>query len=110
MPSCRHKKQASRATMAMILTTLPWPFNTQTQTVFDGKLNENGIAINTDINVEKQAPGQLRANFVVKYLSRAATSAYSRPVWIITFIMAMWALKPPKGSDLSGMLVTDKDT
>src|SRR6185312_5786786 len=42
-------------------------FNTQTQTVFDGKLNENGVAmVNADVNVEKQAPGQLRANFVVK--------------------------------------------
>ena len=39
-------------------------FTTQTSTIFDGRLDADGKAtVNTDINVEKQAPGQLNANF-----------------------------------------------
>ena len=42
-------------------------FNTQTATIFDGRLDAEGKAsVNTDINVEKQAPGQLKANFMIK--------------------------------------------
>ncbi|TSD66542.1 hypothetical protein FFF34_003810 [Inquilinus sp. KBS0705] len=84
-------------------------FNTQTQTVFDGKLNENGVAaINTDINVEKQAPGQLRANFVVKVFEPGGNFSLQQASMPYNVYSGYVGIKTPKGSDLSGMLVTDK--
>ena len=85
-------------------------FNTQTQNVFDGKLNENGVAnINTDINVEKQAPGQLRANFVVKVFEPGGNFSIQQSAMDYNVYPGYVGIKTPKGSELSGMLVTDKD-
>jgi uncharacterized protein YfaS (alpha-2-macroglobulin family) len=85
-------------------------FNTQTQTVFDGRLNANGTAaINTDINVEKQAPGQLRANFVVKVFEPGGNFSLQQASMPYNVYNGYVGIKTPKGSDLSGMLVTDKN-
>jgi uncharacterized protein YfaS (alpha-2-macroglobulin family) len=85
-------------------------FNTQTQTVFDGRLNENGLAdVNTDINVEKQAPGQLRANFVVKVFEPGGNFSLQQSAIDYNVYSGYVGLKTPKGSEISGMLVTDKD-
>ncbi|MEO7212492.1 MG2 domain-containing protein [Mucilaginibacter sp.] len=85
-------------------------FNTQTQTVFDGRLNENGVAdVNTDINVEKQAPGQLRANFVVKVFEPGGNFSLQQAAMDYNVYPGYVGLKTPKGSELSGMLVTDKN-
>jgi uncharacterized protein YfaS (alpha-2-macroglobulin family) len=85
-------------------------FNTQAQTVFDSKLNENGTAdINTDINVEGQAPGQLRANFVVKVFEAGGNFSLQQTAMDYNVYPGYVGLKAPKGSDMSGMLVTDKD-
>jgi uncharacterized protein YfaS (alpha-2-macroglobulin family) len=84
-------------------------FNTQTQTVFDGHLNAEGVAnINTNINVEKQAPGQLRANFVVKVFEPGGNFSLQQASMPYNVYSGYVGLKAPKGSDLSGMLVTDK--
>ncbi|MBK0378789.1 alpha-2-macroglobulin family protein [Mucilaginibacter segetis] len=85
-------------------------FNTQTQTVFDGRLNENGVAaINTNINVEKQAPGRLRANFVVKVFEAGGNFSLNQVTMPYNVYNGYVGIKTPQGSDLSGMLVTDKD-
>lgn len=84
-------------------------FNTQTQTVFDDKLNENGVAsVNTNINVEKQAPGQLRANFVVKVFEPGGNFSLQQASMPYNVYNGYVGIKTPKGSNLSGMLVTDK--
>ncbi|RYE12596.1 MAG: hypothetical protein EOP51_31275, partial [Sphingobacteriales bacterium] len=85
-------------------------FNTQTQTVFDGKLNVNGIAaINPDINVEGQAPGQLRANFLVKVFEPGGNFSINQVAMPYNVYPGYVGIKTPKGSDLSSMLVTGKN-
>ncbi|MFD0794179.1 alpha-2-macroglobulin [Mucilaginibacter litoreus] len=85
-------------------------FNTQTQTIFEDRLNADGIAsINPDINVEKQAPGQLRANFVVKVFEPGGNFSIQQMSMPYNVYSGYVGIKTPKGSDLSGMLVTDKN-
>ncbi|MDB5133860.1 MAG: hypothetical protein JWP37_463 [Mucilaginibacter sp.] len=85
-------------------------FNTQTQTIFDGKLNENGSSdINADIEVEKQAPGQLKANFVVKVFEPGGNFSLQTLSLPYNVYPGYVGIKTPEGSDLSGMLVTGKD-
>ena len=85
-------------------------FNTQTQTVFDGRLNANGSApVNADIEVEKQAPGQLKANFVVKVFEPGGNFSLQTLSLPYNVYPGYVGIKTPEGSALSGMLVTGKD-
>lgn len=85
-------------------------FTTQTQTIFDGKLDENGKAkVNTDINLEKQAPGQLTANFLLKVFEPGGNFSIQAKSIPYNVYPGYVGIKTEKGSDLSGMLVTDKD-
>ncbi|MCC8407623.1 hypothetical protein LJ707_01685 [Mucilaginibacter sp. UR6-1] len=85
-------------------------FNTQTQTVFDARLNGNGTApVSADINVERQAPGRLRANFVVKVFEPGGNFSINQVALPYNVYPAYVGIKTPKGSELSGMLVTGKD-
>ncbi len=85
-------------------------FNTQTQTVFDGRLNADGTApINPDINVDQQAPGRLQANFVVKVFEPGGGFSINQLSLPYNAYPAYVGIKTPAGSELSGMLVTDKE-
>jgi len=85
-------------------------FNTQTQTVFDGKLSADGVAdVDANINVEKQAPGQLRANFLVKVFEPGGNFSIQQTTLPYNVYPGYVGIKTPQGSELSGMLVTDKD-
>ena len=85
-------------------------FTTQTQTIFDGKLDAEGKAtVNTNINIEKQAPGQLKANFLVKVFEPGGNFSIQSLSMPYNVYPGYVGIKVPKGSDLSGMLVTDKD-
>ena len=85
-------------------------FTTQTSTIFDGKLDETGKAsVKTDIDVQKQAPGQLNANFLVKVFEPGGSFSIQSSSMAYNVYPAYVGIKTPKGSDLSGMLVTDKD-
>lgn len=85
-------------------------FTTQTSTIFDGRLDETGKAtVNTNIDVEKQAPGQLSANFLVKVFEPGGNFSIQSMSMPYNVYPAYVGIKTPKGSDLSGMLVTDKD-
>lgn len=85
-------------------------FNTQTATIFDSRLDAEGKAsVNTDINVEKQAPGQLRANFLVKVFEPGGNFSIQSSSMPYNVYPGYVGIKTPKGSDLSGMLVTDKN-
>ncbi|MDO3643086.1 alpha-2-macroglobulin [Mucilaginibacter sp. L3T2-6] len=85
-------------------------FTTQTQTIFDGRLDENGRAkVNTDINLEKQAPGQLTANFLLKVFEPGGNFSIQTQSMPYNVYPGYVGIKTEKGSDLSGMLVTDKN-
>ncbi|ASU34799.1 alpha-2-macroglobulin family protein [Mucilaginibacter xinganensis] len=85
-------------------------FTTQTQTIFDGRLDETGKAsVNTNINIEKQAPGQLTANFLVKVFEPGGNFSIQSLSMPYNVYPGYVGIKTEKGSDLSGMLVTDKD-
>jgi uncharacterized protein YfaS (alpha-2-macroglobulin family) len=85
-------------------------FNTQTSTIFDGRLDADGKAtVNTNINVEKQAPGQLNANFLVKVFEPGGNFSIQSLSMPYNVYPGYVGIKTPKGSDLSGMLFTDKD-
>lgn len=85
-------------------------FTTQTQTIFDGRLDENGKAkVNTNINLEKQAPGQLTANFLLKVFEPGGNFSIQAQSMPYNVYPGYVGIKTEKGSDLSGMLVTDKD-
>ncbi|WP_158826666.1 alpha-2-macroglobulin family protein [Mucilaginibacter lacusdianchii] len=82
-------------------------FSTETQTVFDGKLDENGNApVNADINIEKQAPGQLRANFVVKVFEPGGNFSIQQVTLPYNLYNGYVGIKTPKGSAVNDMLTT----
>ena len=86
------------------------PFNTQVQNIFDGRLDAEGNAgINTDIETEKQAPGQLSANFLIKVFEPGGNFSINHLVLPYNVYPGYVGIKTPKGSDLSGMLYTGKD-
>ena len=85
-------------------------FNTQTSTIFDDRLDAEGKAsVNTNINVEKQAPGQLKANFLVKVFEPGGNFSIQSMSMPYNVYPGYVGIKTPKGSDLSGMLYTDQD-
>jgi uncharacterized protein YfaS (alpha-2-macroglobulin family) len=85
-------------------------FTTQTSTIFDGKLDDDGkAAVTTDINVEKQAPGQLSANFLIKVFEPGGNFSIQSMSMPYNVYPGYVGIKTPKGSDLSGMLYTGKD-
>jgi len=85
-------------------------FNTQTETVFDGKLDANGTAaINADIHVDKQAPGQLRANFLVKVFEPGGNFSIQQVEIPYNPYTGYVGVKTPDGSAYSGMLNTAED-
>ena len=86
------------------------PFTTQTATMFDDKLDADGKAtIKTNINVEKQAPGQLSANFLIKVFEPGGNFSIQSMSMPYNVYPGYVGIKTPKGSDLSGMIFTDKD-
>ena len=85
-------------------------FNTQTQTVFDDRLNANGVAtVNADIHVEKQAPGQLRANFLVKVFEPGGAFSIQQVTLPYNAYTGYVGIKTPEGSAYSGMLGVNQD-
>jgi len=86
-------------------------FNTQTQTVFDGKLDANGTAtVDANIHVDKQAPGQLRANFLVKVFEPGGNFSIQQVQLPYNAYTGYVGIKTPEGSTYYGdMLGTDRD-
>ncbi|GAB2699208.1 MG2 domain-containing protein [Mucilaginibacter koreensis] len=85
-------------------------FGTQTQTVFDGRLNAAGVApVHANINLDKQAPGQLRANFVVKVFEPGGNFSVNQVSLPYNVYNGYVGIKTPEGSAYSGMLNTDTD-
>lgn len=85
-------------------------FSTQTQNIFDGRLDADGNAnVQADINLEKQAPGQLKANFLVKVFEPGGNFSINQVTLPYNVYPGYVGIKVPEGSQLSGMLTTDAD-
>jgi alpha-2-macroglobulin len=85
-------------------------FDTQVKNVFDGRLDAEGnTTINADVNVDKQAPGQLRANFQVKVFEPGGNFSISQVSIPYNVYPGYVGIKAEKGDALSGMLVTGKN-
>lgn len=85
-------------------------FDTQVSSVFDGRLDAEGNTnINADIEAEKEAPGQLRANFMVKVFEPDGNFSINQLSLPYNVYPGYVGIKAPKGNALSGMLVTDQD-
>ncbi|MCJ8209764.1 MG2 domain-containing protein [Mucilaginibacter sp. RS28] len=85
-------------------------FNTQVSPVFDGNLDAEGNThINADIEAEEQAPGQLRANFLVKVFEPGGNFSINQTSLPYNVYQGYVGVKVPKGNELTGMLVTGKD-
>jgi len=85
-------------------------FTSQVKTIFEGRLNENGMAsVNTNLNENTTAPGMLKANFTTKVFEAGGNFSidnFSIPYHVFT---NYYGIKAPGGEKLSGMLVTGKD-
>ena len=82
--------------------------SSQLQNVFDGNLDENGMAsINTNINIEDQAPGRLNANFMVKVFEPGGNFSIHQASMPYNVYNGYVGLRTPEGTGFSGMLVTD---
>ncbi len=85
-------------------------FGTQTQNVFDGRLNANGVApVHAGIHLDKQAPGQLRANFLIKVFEPGGNFSINQVALPYNVYSGYVGIKTPEGSAYSGMLNTDRD-
>ena len=86
------------------------PFNTQTSTIFDSRLDAEGKAnVKPDINLENQAPGQLKANFLIKVFEPGGNFGIQSMNMPYNAYSGYVGIKTPKGSSYSGMLVTNQD-
>ncbi|UYQ92238.1 MG2 domain-containing protein [Chitinophaga horti] len=85
-------------------------FSVENKTIFEGSLGESGSApLSTSLNVEKQAPGVLNANFEVKVFEPGGDFSidhFSMPYHVFNSYVG---IRAPEGDRLTGMLVTGKD-
>jgi uncharacterized protein YfaS (alpha-2-macroglobulin family) len=85
-------------------------FESQVKTLFEGKLNDNGVAqVSTSLNENHTAPGMLKANFTTKVFEAGGNFSidnFSIPYHVYS---DYYGIKAPEGEKLSGMLLTGKD-
>ncbi len=85
-------------------------FETENKTIFEGKLNGNGLAlIDANIGSSVNAPGMLQANFFTKVFEPGGNFSidnFSMPYHVYD---AYVGVRLPAGDKLSGMLLTDRD-
>lgn len=85
-------------------------FDSEQQTIFEGKVDENGQAkVPLKIDLEDEAPGLLTANFVTKVFEPGgafSTDRFSIPYYPYERFVG---IRLPKGDKTRGMLLTDTD-
>ncbi|MEL6676350.1 MAG: MG2 domain-containing protein [Bacteroidota bacterium] len=85
-------------------------FNSGDITLFDGKLDETGVAkIQAKIKAAKAAPGMLSANFKVKVFEPGGAFSVDRFSKPYSPYPTYAGVKTPKGDAARGMLLTDTD-
>lgn len=85
-------------------------FETEEINIFEGKVNENGIAnFQTKISTRSNAPGMLKATFITRAFEEGGD--YSIDQMTIPYAPYPYfvGLKTPKGDKARGMLLTDVD-
>ncbi|KPK85826.1 MAG: hypothetical protein AMS27_06450 [Bacteroides sp. SM23_62_1] len=83
-------------------------FYSEEQTIFDGYLNEEGMAVfSTDIYVSTAAPGMLRANFVTRVFEESGEFSIDRFSIPYSPFTSYVGIKTPRGDRARGMLLTD---
>jgi uncharacterized protein YfaS (alpha-2-macroglobulin family) len=83
-------------------------FSAETQTVFEGKLDNNGQAsIESDIEVENRSAGMLNANFTTKVFEAGGNFSVDRFTIPFHPYSSYIGIKLPKGDKTRGMLLTD---
>ncbi|MGY4386263.1 uncharacterized protein YfaS (alpha-2-macroglobulin family) [Pedobacter sp. UYP24] len=85
-------------------------FQSQLKNIFEGKLDENGVArISTNLNDNNAAPGMLKANFTTRVFEAGGNFSidnFSVPYHVYK---DYYGIKTPEGERLSGLLYTGKD-
>ncbi len=85
-------------------------FNTESQTVFDERVDENGEAIiDPEIHIGGNAPGMLTANFVTKVYEEGGGFSIDRHAISYSPYTSYVGVQVPKGKLYQGTLQTDID-
>ena len=84
-------------------------FATDESVIFEGKLNENGIAqVNPSISVHEAAPGMLKASFYTRVFEEGGNFSLDRFTMAYAPYRVFVGVKVPNG-DKRGMLITDQN-
>lgn len=85
-------------------------FETESKTVFDGPLSEQGTArVQTGLSASGKPPGILKANLAVRVFEPGGNFSidnFSMPYHVYS---SYAGIRVPEGDELSGMLLTDRD-
>lgn len=85
-------------------------FRSDVETIFEGKLNEKGEARpKTSIQLDRGAPGKLRANYIVKVFEESGDFSIDRFQEIYSPYKTYVGLKIPSMKDYDESLVTNKN-
>jgi hypothetical protein len=85
-------------------------FDTEEQTIFDGKLDAQGVAkVLPKINVENQAPGMLQASFVAKVFEPGGAFSVDRFSQPYSPYAAYVGVRAPEAEDWRNGLLADQD-
>ncbi len=83
-------------------------FKSETQTIFDGKLDENGKAdVKPDFGVQTSAPGMLNASFFIRVFEEGGNASVDRFTLPYSPFKSYVGIKVPDGNANTGMLQTD---
>ncbi|MCE3259020.1 MAG: Alpha-2-macroglobulin domain protein [Bacteroidetes bacterium] len=85
-------------------------FESQTTTIFDGNVDDNGnTSFPLNVDVQKNAPGFLRANFTTRVFEQGGAFSIDRFSMTYSPFNYYCGVKLPKGESNSGILYTGKD-
>ena len=83
-------------------------FSSEEQTIFDGKVNAEGLAVvPVNLSVNDAAPGMLNARFVVRVFEESGDFSIDRFTVPFAPYKSFVGIKVPEGNPRTGMLVTD---
>lgn len=85
-------------------------YKTETKTLFDGTLNENGEAtVNTKFNIGSNAPGMLSAGMLIKVFEPGGAFSVDNMVLPYSPYNSYVGIKMPEGQKPWGFLMTDRN-
>lgn len=85
-------------------------FESQNKTIFEGTLNQNGVAkVNTNLNETKMAPGVLRANFNIKVFEPGGNFSIDNVSIPYHVYNNYLGVRAPQGDRMTGRLLTGQN-